>query len=83
MKLTSLVKLFDEEDFMKLKNSNCGSCDDSKQGRAYLDKETGLLCISLEEKYDKPKDKKVLVPYVCSTCGTTEWRTIDPEEKDC
>jgi len=68
---------------MKLKGANCGSCDDSIQGRAYIDKKTGLLCVSLEEKYNKPKDLKVLVPFVCITCGTTEWKTIDSEENDC
>ena len=50
------------------------------QGRAYIDSETGLLCVSIEEKYDKPKGKKVLVPFVCTTCGTTEWKTIENEE---
>ena len=25
------------------------------------------------------KGKKVLVPQICTTCGTTEWKTIDTE----
>lgn len=60
--------------------SGCNKCDESTvQGRAYIDEETKLLCISLEEKYDKPKGKKVLVPFVCTTCGETVWKTIDGE----
>lgn len=63
-----------------MKNKGCNKCDESTlQGRAYIDEETNLLCVSLEEKYDKPKGKKVLVPYVCTTCGETTWKTIDNE----
>ena len=36
---------------------------------------------NLEEKYDKPKGKKVLVPFVCTDCGKTEWKTIDNEKE--
>lgn len=60
--------------------SGCNKCDESMvQGKAYIDEETKLLCVSLEEKYDKPKGKKVLVPFVCTTCGETVWKTIDGE----
>lgn len=63
-----------------MKKPGCSKCEEStRQGRAYIDTETGLLCVSLEEKYEKPKGKKVLVPYVCTNCGTTEWKTIDNE----
>ena len=34
----------------------CSNCDKkAEQGRAYIDADSGLLCVSLEEKYDKPK----------------------------
>lgn len=42
-----------------MKNKNCGDCKDSKQGKAYIDEETGLLCVKIEEKYEKPKGKKL------------------------
>ena len=42
-----------------------------------MDEKTGLLCVSLEEKYEKPKNLKVLVPFICTTCGKTTWKTID------
>ena len=37
-----------------MKNQNCGDCKDSKQGKAYIDQETGLLCVEILEKYDIP-----------------------------
>ncbi len=59
----------------------CNKCaEKTVQGRAYIDSNTGLLCVSLEEKYEKPNDLKVLVPYVCTNCGTTTWKTIDTLE---
>ena len=39
-----------------------------------------LDSLTLEEKIDLPKGKKVLVPQICTECGTTEWITIDTEE---
>ncbi len=64
----------------EMKNKGCSKCDESTlQGRAYIDQDTGILCVSLEEKYEKPKGKKVLVPFVCTTCGETTWKTIDNE----
>lgn len=66
-----------------MKNKNCGDCKDSKQGKAYIDSETGLLCVKIEEKYDKPVDKITLVPFVCTTCGTVNWKCIAPNEKNC
>lgn len=67
-----------------MKKPGCSKCDETTvQGRAYIDPDTGLLCVSLEEKYEKPKGLKVLVPFVCTTCGTTEWKTIDSEERNC
>lgn len=66
-----------------MKKPGCNKCNETtKQGRAYIDESTGLLCISLEEKYDKPAGLKVLVPFVCTTCGTTEWLTIDSLEDE-
>ena len=62
-----------------MKNANCDCCKDAKFGIAYIDEESGILCVSLEEKYDKPKEKKVLVPFICTTCGETTWKTIDNE----
>jgi len=41
---------------------------------AFIDKDTGLLCVDLE-KQDYPTDKDILVPYVCTTCGETTWKT--------
>ncbi len=59
----------------------CSKCEKSTiQGKAYIDKSSGLLCVSLEEKYEKPECLKVLVPFVCTNCGTTTWKTIDTEE---
>ena len=64
-----------------MKKPGCSKCEEiTVQGRAYIDENTGLLCVSLEEKYEKPQGLKVLVPFVCTTCGTTEWKTIDTEE---
>jgi len=61
-----------------MKKAGCNKCDTTTyQGKAYIDEETGLLCVKLEEKYEKPKGKKVLVPFVCTSCGTTEWKTIE------
>ena len=65
-----------------MKKPGCSKCEETTvQGRAYIDEESGLLCVSLEEKYEKPKRLKVLVPFVCTTCGTTERKTIDTEEE--
>lgn len=66
-----------------MKKENCSNCKDSKQGRAFIDKETGLLCVEIVEKYEKPKDKTTLVPYICTTCGTVNWKAINPNEKEC
>lgn len=64
-----------------MKKPGCSKCEETTvQGRAYIDENTSLLCVSLEEKYEKPQGLKVLVPFVCTTCGTTEWKTIDTEE---
>lgn len=60
--------------------SGCNKCEDSMlQGRAYIDEESGLLCVRIEEKYEKPKGQKVLVPFICTNCGETVWKTIDGE----
>ena len=66
-----------------MKNKDCGDCKDSKQGKAYIDSETGLLCVEIAEKYEKPQNKKTLVPFICTTCGTVNWKCIDPNEKNC
>lgn len=64
-----------------MKNNGCSKCQETTvQGKAYLDPETNLLCVSLEEKYDKPEGLKVLVPFICTNCGTTTWKTIDSLE---
>ena len=58
--------------------NGCNSCSTKEeQARTYIDKETGLLCAELSEKYDKPKGTLVLVPFICTECGTTKWKTID------
>lgn len=64
-----------------MRKLGCDKCEETTvQGRAYIDEKTGLLCVSLEEKYEKPNDLNVLVPFVCTTCGTTKWKTISKEE---
>ena len=56
----------------------CNDCSNqSEQGKAYIDSKTGLLCATICEKYDKPKNTLVIVPYICTTCGTTSWKTLD------
>ena len=36
-----------------MKKPGCNKCEETTvQGRAYIDKDTGLLCVSLEEKYE-------------------------------
>lgn len=61
-----------------MKKPGCSKCQETQiQGRCYIDKESGLLCVTLEHKIDLPKGKKILVPQICTTCGTTEWITID------
>lgn len=66
-----------------MKNLGCNKCAETTvQGKAYFDEKSGLLCVSLEEKYDKPHGLKVLVPYICTNCGTTTWKTIDSEENE-
>lgn len=52
------------------------------QGKCYIDEESGMLCVTLEKKIELPKNKKVLVPQICTECGTTEWITIDTTEKN-
>lgn len=61
---------------------NCKDCKDSKQGRAYFDKDTNLLCVEILEKYEKPAGVKTLVPYICTSCGTVNWKCIDPSETE-
>ncbi|CDF10823.1 unknown [Mycoplasma sp. CAG:776] len=64
-----------------MQKPGCSKCAETTvQGRAYIDKKTGLLCVTLDEKYEKPEGLKVLVPFICTTCGTTEWKTIDTIE---
>lgn len=66
-----------------MKKPGCSKCSEATlQGRAYIDSESGLLCVATEEKYDKPVGKKVLVPFICTNCGTTEWKTIENTEPD-
>jgi len=65
-----------------MKNCNCSDCDEkSIEGRAFIDKETGILCVDLTRQ-DYPVDKDILVPYVCTTCGETTWKTKSKTEKD-
>ena len=66
-----------------MKKPGCSKCNEKEiQGRTYIDEETGLLCVHLEEKIDFPKGKKILVPKICPICGTTEWTTIDTCEDE-
>ena len=55
----------------------CGDCsNESRQARTYIDDYTGVLCAEICEKYEKP-DSLVIVPFICTSCGTTTWKTID------
>ena len=64
-----------------IKNPGCDNCNETQvDGRCYIDSETGFLCVSLENDIKLPKGKKVLIPKICTTCGTTEWVTIDTEK---
>lgn len=66
-----------------MKNNGCSKCAKAtRQGKAYIDEATGLLCVALEEKYDKPKGLKILVPFICTNCGTTTWKVIDTSEDE-
>ncbi len=65
-----------------MKNCNCSDCDEKTvEGRAFIDQETGLLCIDLKRQ-DYPNENDLLVPYVCTTCGETTWKTKSKTEKD-
>lgn len=66
-----------------MKKPGCNKCAlTTVQGRAYIDEKTHLLCVDIVEKYEKPKGLKVLVPFICTNCGTTEWKTIDSDEDE-
>ena len=66
-----------------MKKPGCSKCNEAQvQGRCYIDEETGLLCVELAKKIELPKGKKVLVPQICTECGTTEWITIDTCEEN-
>lgn len=66
-----------------MKKPGCSKCNESQiQGKTYIDPESGMLCVTLEEKIELPKGKKVLVPQICTVCGTTEWITIDNEDSE-
>lgn len=65
-----------------MKNNHCSDCEEkSVEGRAFIDKETGLLCVDLTRQ-DYPTNHDLLVPYVCTTCGETSWKTKSKTEKD-
>ncbi len=65
-----------------MKNNNCQDCQEkSVEGRAYIDKETGLLCVDLTCPNEYPEGRDVLVPYVCTTCGETTWKTKSTTEE--
>ena len=65
-----------------MKNNNCSDCDEKTvEGRAFIDSVTGLLCVDLNRD-DYPKDNDLIVPYVCTTCGETTWKTKSKNEKN-
>ena len=65
-----------------MKNNNCGDCQEkSVEGVAFIDKETGFLCVSLNKDVIKCQHD-LLVPYVCTTCGETTWKTKSCNEKE-
>ena len=64
-----------------MKNNNCQDCQEkSVEGRAYIDSETGILCVDLTST-ECPEGKDVLVPYICTTCGETTWKTKSATEE--
>jgi len=77
----SIIKI--ERKVFNMKNNNCSDCSEkSVEGRAYIDKETGLLCVDLTNNKMPETDKDILVPYVCTTCGETTWKTKSKVEED-
>lgn len=60
-----------------MKDENCESCDKAKYGYAYIDEESGILCVGIDTGRLMPKGKKVLAPLICTDCGTTEWKTFE------
>ncbi len=61
---------------------NCNDCShDSEQVRTYIDEETGMLCAEICDEYVKlPKDTIVLIPLVCTDCGTLNWKSVNTSE---
>lgn len=61
---------------------NCKDCShDSEQVRTYIDKETGMLCAEIcDENITLPKDSIVLIPLVCTDCGTLNWKSVNTKE---
>lgn len=61
---------------------NCNECThESEQVRTYIDKETGMLCAEIcDEEITLPKDSIVLIPLVCTTCGTLNWKSVNTSE---
>lgn len=42
-----------------MQKPGCSKCAETTvQGRAYIDKKTGLLCVTLDEKYEKARRHK-------------------------
>lgn len=63
-------------------NKDCNDCShDSEQVRTYIDEETGMLCAEICDEYVKlPKDTIVLIPLVCTDCGTLNWKSVNTSE---
>ena len=65
-----------------MKNNGCSKCDEtSVEGRAYIDEKTGLLCVDLQSSVI-PEGKDVLIPVVCTTCGSTTWKVKSTTEEE-
>lgn len=63
-----------------MKNNNCSDCSENTyEGRAYIDPETNMLCLDLNSR-ELPEGKDILIPYVCTTCGETTWKTKSTTE---
>lgn len=64
-------------------NKECNDCSHkSEQVRTYVDEKTGMLCAEIcDENIELPKDSIVLIPLVCTTCGTLNWKSVNTKEE--
>ncbi len=56
-------------------------CAKMVQGKIIYDNKCKLFGVELEEKYEKPEDLNVLVPFVCPDCGKVEFKILSSISK--